>query len=113
MRLWDRLRSSTVRETSSSLTISELDDKQDDDDDIIQEGLEFESHVPLIEYIKKTQTWSEKQDLMEAVRRYYEGVELGGRVYMTDAMPKNFNSEWLLRRMQAAAPLPDHESPFR
>lgn len=112
LRLWDRLRSSTVRETSRSLTISGLDNEQEDDDDLMQGGLEFESHVPLIEYLKKTKPWSEKPDVMEGVRRYYEGLELGGRIYMTGAMPQNFNSEWLLTRLQATAPLPDNESPI-
>ena len=44
---------------------------------------------------------AEKQDVVEALRRYYQSMELGGRIYMTDAMPQNFNSEWLLTKMHA------------
>lgn len=107
LRLWERLRAAKVKGTAASLQTLQMNDipqQMPADDAETPGGLEFESHVHLIEFLKKEQPWSERQDVVGALQRYYEGMELGGRLYKTDAMPRNFNSEWLLSKMLASTP---------
>ncbi|CAB9516665.1 expressed unknown protein [Seminavis robusta] len=104
LRLWERLRSSKVRDAAASLQMLEMTEKQDNENEDGPAGLEFDSHIRLIDYLRNAPPWNEKPEVLEGVRRYYDCLEHGGKTYGTFEMPKNFNSEWLLTQPCAKAP---------
>jgi hypothetical protein len=59
--------------------------------------VEFKSHTDLLTHIEKT-PWNARADLRERIGQYYQCVAYGGELYMSNAMPKNFNSEWILSK---------------
>jgi hypothetical protein len=75
-------------------------------------AVEFKSHIDLLAYIEKT-TWNERADLRERIDRYYQCIAYGGELYMTNAMPKNFNSEWILSKLVPPDRLSAKRSLFR
>ena len=100
LRLWERLRSSKVKDTAAALQILEMNEKEEEEEEEADgEGLEFESHVRLVDYLSKTLPWREKPTLVEALDRYHEGLDLGHRVHTSHAKPKEFTSELVLAQM--------------
>jgi len=61
--------------------------------------IEFKSHTELLDYINMTPPWNGKADLRERIQQYYGCIAFGGKIYNTNAMPKNFSSEWILSKM--------------
>ena len=100
LRLWERLRSSKVKDTAAALHILEMNEKEEEEEEEAEgEGLEFESHVRLVDYLSKTLPWREKPTLVEALDRYHEGLDLGHRVHTSHIKPKEFTSELVLAQM--------------
>lgn len=108
LRLWERLRSSKVKDTAATLQVLEMKEEKEDSShenalDEDESPNEFTDHIRLLEYLSTTSPWSETDDVLESLNQYYECLEFGGRIYNTDAMPKGFNAEWLLAQVTDSA----------
>ena len=104
LRLWERLRSSKVKDTAATLLVLEAnEDRENLKEDCGGASDEFTDHVSVLKYLSETPLWSEKSEIAEALGQYYDSLEIGGRIYSTDAMPKGFSSEWLLEQVTGSA----------
>jgi hypothetical protein len=62
-------------------------------------NVEFRDHLSLLDFVRSTKPWKSDNGVQEALEQYYNCLDYGGRIFGTDAMPKNFNSEWLLAKV--------------
>jgi hypothetical protein len=62
-------------------------------------NVEFRDHITLLDFVRSTKPWKNDNGVQEALEQYYNCLDYGGRIFGTDAMPKNFNSEWLLAKI--------------
>jgi hypothetical protein len=62
-------------------------------------NVEFRDHITLLDFVRSTKPWKGDNGVQEALEQYYNCLDYGGRIFGTDAMPKNFNSEWLLAKV--------------
>ncbi|KAG7346642.1 MRG family protein [Nitzschia inconspicua] len=65
--------------------------------DIIDNG--FKSHVDVMAFIQSNETWKSTESLLEAVEKYYNCLEYGGKIVNTNKAPTNFCSEWLYSKI--------------
>lgn len=70
-----------------------------EDNEAALPSLEFKSHTDLLNYLTSTPPWSNKADIRERIKQYYDCVAYGGEIYNTNVMPKNFHSEYILAQM--------------
>lgn len=103
LRLWDRLRNSQIADGQAGLYMKEASgsstDKKSIDGDDDELGPEFRDHVALLDHIRNNDPWKSDSKLLEALNQYYNCLDYGGRIYNTDAMPKQFSAEWLLAKV--------------
>lgn len=104
LRLWERLRSSVVRDTVASLQVLEL--QHDFEDEEESTTVEFHNHVDVLRYISNTPPWCEKPNILEEMARYSECLESGGRAYNTEAMPRRFTGELWMSKFLHSNPSP-------
>jgi hypothetical protein len=106
-RLWERLNSSCGIEGPEVYVLPNQPHLMREESGLVAEGpketkgapvVEFKSHTDLLTHIEKT-PWNDMADVRESIKQYYQCVAYGGELHMTSAMPKNFNSEWILSKM--------------
>jgi hypothetical protein len=91
--------SQPVPPKKSSNVSSETATQDSNKDSDAGSNVEFHDHVALLDFIRTTAPWKGDKRLNEALDQYYNSLEYGGRIFGTSAMPKNFNSEWLLAKV--------------
>ena len=105
-RLWHRLMSSGIQSSeimvlpdSQHLTLEE--DGTPEAGEALGDGptTEFTNHAEVVAFIDETPPWSEMADIRECIQKYYDCVAYGGEIYLTNVMPKNFGSEWILAKL--------------
>jgi hypothetical protein len=108
LRLWDRMWSSKIAGglTSNVYLVpnggnsaggAATEDSNPDSSD--SGNVEFRDHITLLDFVRSTKPWKGDNGVQEALEQYYNCLDYGGRIFGTDAMPKNFNSEWLLAKI--------------
>ena len=106
-RLWKRLRSSKNQggfATDLVVNLSPVGSSEGNHSSGEGNGAEtttdnvngFQSHVALLDFVRTKGPWKDDKQLKGCLQSYYECLEYGGSIYGTNAMPKNFSSEWLL-----------------
>lgn len=110
-RLWERLRVSRATPGAQSdmylsLSTSPLGEDSDGDSKTMatsgsdgDNGVGFRDHVQLLTYLQTTSPWKDKDDLEEAISRYYGCLIWGSRIFSTNAMPPHYSSEWILSKL--------------
>jgi hypothetical protein len=76
-------------ETSGSQTARDSSDLDDG----------FKSHIDVMSFIQSTEPWKSTDSLVEAVEKYYNCLEYGGKIVNTKKSPTNFSSEWLYSKV--------------
>lgn len=99
LRLWERLRSSKVKDTAAALQILEMTEENEEEEEVDGVGLAFDSHVSLVDYLTKTLPWREKPALVAALDLYHQGLDLGHQVYNSQTKPQEFTSELVLAQL--------------
>jgi hypothetical protein len=108
LRLWDRMWSSkSAGGLTSNVYLAPnggnsgggaaTEDSNPDSSD--SGNVEFRDHITLLDFVRSTKPWKGDNGVQEALEQYYNCLDYGGRIFGTDAMPKNFNSEWLLAKV--------------
>lgn len=108
LRLWDRMWSSKsaggltsnaylAKNVGNSAGGATAEDSNPDSSD--SGNVEFHDHITLLDFVRSTKAWKGDNGVQEALEQYYNCLDYGGRIFGTDAMPKNFNSEWLLAKV--------------
>jgi hypothetical protein len=107
LRLWERMQSSkssggfpsnvyVSQNVGNSLGETATEDSAQDSE---TGNVEFRDHIGLLDFVRTTEPWKNDNGLQEALEQYYNCLDYGGRIFGTNAMPKNFNSEWLLAKV--------------
>lgn len=68
-------------------------------DDATDSGDGFKNHVEVLEFIQSSEPWKSNEVLVEAVEKYYNCLQYGGRIANTKKAPTNFSSEWLYSKI--------------
>jgi hypothetical protein len=109
LRLWDRMWSSKNAGGLTSQNVYVAQNEGNSAGGTATEGsnqgssemgnVEFRDHITLLDFVRSTRPWKSDNGVQEALEQYYNCLDYGGRIFGTDAMPKNFNSEWLLAKI--------------
>jgi hypothetical protein len=59
----------------------------------------FKSHIDVMEFLQSSQPWISMESLQEAIEKYYNCLEYGGKIVNTSKSPLNFSSEWLYAKI--------------
>jgi hypothetical protein len=59
----------------------------------------FSSHIDVMTFIQSTEPWKSIDPLVEAVEKYYNCLEYGGKIVNTKKSPPFFGSEWLYSKV--------------
>lgn len=94
-RLWGRLRAAAgAGGASPGVGYAGFAHEPSDELDLV-----FADHVALLDHVRGSAKLKNKEDLQEALDRYYSCLEYAGRIYATDSMPNHFSANWLLSKV--------------
>lgn len=64
-----------------------------------QDELTFSNHVDLLDNIRNSVKLKQKEEIQEALDRYYSCLDYAGRIFHTDSMPRHFSAHWLTSKV--------------